>query len=140
MSDEYQVRAIRTQSSAVVSAALITTMGAVTAACIQSGWIGRPADPAASSMATATPRTTFMEPQSTFRIPVLPPAPAQRVTADKPVFEPHSTILQAEPALRPVASSNWGPATNTLAQDRPKKSGFRLWDWSAMTRFLFGQN
>jgi hypothetical protein len=41
MSDQAHPGAVRLQSSAMVAAALITTLGAITAACIQSGFINR---------------------------------------------------------------------------------------------------
>ena len=42
MSDQVHPNAVRLQSSAIVVAALITTLGAVTAACIQTGIFGKP--------------------------------------------------------------------------------------------------
>jgi hypothetical protein len=146
MSDEYQVKAIRTQSTAVVSAALITTIGAVTAACIQSGWISKPIETSALSQPLAsTARTTFMEPDRTFKIPVLPPQqPATRVTAERPIIDARSTVLQAGSSTRRPATpdASWSASMNPLAQDaRPQvKKSTKFWDWSAMTRFLFGQN
>jgi hypothetical protein len=43
MIDQTQSRAIPAQSSAIVLSALITTWGVVLAACIQKGWIEKPA-------------------------------------------------------------------------------------------------
>jgi hypothetical protein len=131
-----QTRALRTQSSAVVSAAFITTMGAIAAACIQSGWIVRPLD---APLATSDqPQTTFLEPGRRFEIPVLPPAGTTRVTAERPIFEPHSTVLQADPATRrPAGDASWAPVNALAEETRPaKKSSSKFWDWSAMTRFF----
>ncbi|HZZ26798.1 MAG TPA: hypothetical protein VFE46_02225 [Pirellulales bacterium] len=42
MSDQAQHGAVKLQSSAMVAAAFITTLGAITAALIQTGWISKP--------------------------------------------------------------------------------------------------
>jgi hypothetical protein len=140
MNDKFQLNPARSQSSAVVSAALITTMGAVTAACIQSGWILRPSDSPVGMSQPTLSRTTFMEPDRRFEIPVLPPQPATRVTAQKPAFESHLNVLRADVSTRaPASDLAWSATTNPLGQEKrsdPRKSSSKFWDWSAVTRFF----
>jgi hypothetical protein len=169
MNDQNQNSAIRLQSSAIVVAALITGSGAVIAACIQTGLIGRPFDPPlAVSMLEPTPKPA----QATFTGTIEPLADnrplemhqAAPTTVSKVVLEPASAfsattystpMYSAAPALLPTdESAKPETATRTLVspwaylksatpvdtQAGSSNSKKNPFSWNSVTRYFRGNN
>jgi hypothetical protein len=110
MNDHNQSRAVHLQSSAIVMAAVITTIGAITAAIIQSGWLGK--SPAAS-LSPAVMEETVVQP-STFHQPAarqsLGPSTVAESALARPTFSPQ---VVRQTALMPVSTQL--PATKSPA-------------------------
>jgi hypothetical protein len=153
MIDQHHAKVVTLQSSAVVLAALITTMGAIGAACIQTGWIGRPALTTAATAPTATiaSRTTPPTAQVSFLGTI---EPAERTFANSPLSR--STVDSMHTAINTSAympvenvrsttqplASPWLALSNQAAGDKraepPKPSkGF---GWDSITRLFQGRN
>lgn len=156
MSEQNHPSAVKVQSSAIVLAALITTTGAITASCIQTGLISKsPTVAVASSQMSAT-----NSPTSTFATPTPTPAPTRQVSflgTIEPVKEttyfasPPSAMMRdrsVTPASAPVLlpadrqmTSPWAalqtqPAVDVYAQS--PKTAQKASAWDSVTRF-FGQ-
>ncbi|HEY2759125.1 MAG TPA: hypothetical protein VGI75_00240 [Pirellulales bacterium] len=122
MSDQAHPGAVRLQSSAMVAAALITTLGAVTAACIQTGLIskspmvtveGFPASPQPSNFANARPSLASVEKFPTAREPRNPYV-AQVEDAFRPAVRiaPASFVGTIEPLSEAPADNRKGFVPN----------------------------
>jgi hypothetical protein len=101
MSDQIHPAAVRLQSSAMVAAAIITTLGAVMAACIQTGWMSKaPAinvggsSPSASQV-IAEP-FSFVEKQRYNSVP-----PVDHISRPSPPIAGASFIGTIEPCNQP---------------------------------------
>lgn len=141
MNDRFQSRAVRFQSSAIVIAAVITTSGAVIAACIQAGWIGKPPSNAVASLSNTEAGkqayfTGVIEPISDTIQQRQPPI-ATPIGGAKTA----SYLLDAPADPRQTAAPS-GSAKNVTStgEQRAVLSNSSLWrpDWSTLPRKLQG--
>ncbi|HEY2880785.1 MAG TPA: hypothetical protein VGJ15_00075, partial [Pirellulales bacterium] len=118
MSEQNQSGSSHLQSSAIVAAAVITTLGAITAACIQTGWLKPTGDlplPAASTAANADP---LLASSST-------PYPTNSLYAADSIGQWNAGPIRTAPAMTaPSAAMPSIPAPSIVSPKRPVLATF----------------
>jgi hypothetical protein len=120
---------IRLQSTAIVLAAFITTLGAVTAACIQTGWFGKPETVSLPPMADSprlagfTPDTSEFFPTPIDKSAIIPPGSVAKLTGaiTAPLVSQAAFTGKIEPA-GPAQIPQQTFATARLSPDSPSSS------------------
>ena len=114
MIDQIQSRTIPIQSWAMVLAALITTVGIVFAACIQSGWIEKPSSASFATLQSSPANvpasaTEAVEPINALEFTIPQPAApnSSAYPTGGPIDSVHASAADSQPIYPPPDRQVW---------------------------------